>query len=160
MAIEPLTLRLASRADAPAIAALSRDRIERGLGWRWTAPRVLRSIGDRETNVAVAPQGDRLLGFGLMKYLDDEAHLLLLAVAADAVRGGVGAALVAWLERSARVAGVREVVLEARAGNAAARAFYGRLGYREVGLMPGYYQGVEDCVRIAKDLRRTPVAPG
>ena len=55
-------LRLATRADAPAIATLSRDRIEWGLGWRWTAARVLRSIGERSTNVVVAGDGERVLG--------------------------------------------------------------------------------------------------
>lgn len=154
------TLRLATRADAPGIAALSRDRIEHGLGWSWTAPRVLRSIRDRATNVVVAVDAGRLLGFGIMKYHDDEAHLLLLAVQARAGRRGIGSALVDWLEQSARIAGIGQVYLEARLTNGAARAFYARLGYREIQTLPGYYQGVEACVRLAKDLWLAPVAPG
>ena len=154
------TLRLATATDAPAIAALSRDRIEQGLGWRWTAPRVLRSIVDRETNGVVAADGSRVLGFGLMKYQDDEAHLLLLAVRAVAGRRGIGASLVTWLEQSARVAGIGQVYLEARLANGAARAFYARLGYREIQTLPGYYLGREACVRLAKDLWLTPVEPG
>ena len=59
-----LQLRLATRADAPGIAALSRDRIEQGLGWRWTTPRVLRSIADRGTNAVLAAEGERVFGFG------------------------------------------------------------------------------------------------
>ena len=78
--IDELILRLATRADAPAIASLSRDRIEQGLGWSWTAPRVMRSIRDHETNVLVARQGAASLGFGIMKYHDDEARLVLRAV--------------------------------------------------------------------------------
>jgi len=120
-----LTLRLAARDDALAIARLSRDRIEQGLGWSWTAPRVLRSILQAETNAVVALDGEQLLGFGIMKYGDDEAHLLLLAVHAECVRRGVGTALVDWLETSARVAGVGQVGLEARATNAGARSFTG-----------------------------------
>lgn len=154
------TLRLATAADAPAIAALSRDRIEHGLGWRWTAPRVRRSIFDCETNAVVAADGGHVLGFGLMKYQDDEAHLLLLAVQADAARRGIGAALVTWLERSARVAGIGQVVLETRLANDAARSFYARLGYREIQTLPGYYLGREACVRLAKDLWLAAVEPG
>ena len=112
--IHVLTLRLAGRADAPAIARLSRDRIEQGLGWSWTAPRVLRSILDAQTNVVVAREAAQMLGFGIMKYRDDDAHLLLLAVRSPSCRRGVGTALVAWLERSASVAGIGQVVLEAR----------------------------------------------
>ena len=92
------------------------------------------------------------LGFGIMKYADEEAHLLLLAVDPAHARRGLGAALVAWLEDSARVAGVGPVYVEARATNAAARAFYRRLGYGEIQRLPGYYGGVEASVRMAKDL--------
>lgn len=152
--------RLAVPNDVSAIAELSRDRIEHGLGWRWTAPRVLRSVGDAATNAVVAVDGRTLLGFGIMKYHDEEAHLLLLAVHADAGRRGIGSALVTWLERSALVAGVGQVYLEARLQNAAARSFYARLGYREIQTLPGYYQGREACIRLAKDLWLAPVAPG
>ena len=152
------TLRLASPADASGIAALSRDRIEHGLGWRWTAPRVLRSIVDAGTNVVVAHEAARRLGFGIMKYHDDEAHLLLLAVHVDAGRRGIGSALLRWLEQSARVAGVGQVYLEARLANGAARAFYAKHGYREIQTLPGYYQGREACVRLAKDLWLAPVS--
>jgi ribosomal protein S18 acetylase RimI-like enzyme len=150
--ISDLTLRLATGADAPGIARLSRDRIEQGLGWSWTAARVRRGIFDADTNVIVAQAAARMHGFGIMKYHDDEAHLLLLAVHPGSIRCGVGSALVAWLEAAARVAGIGQVALEARITNAAARAFYRRLGYREIQLLPGYYQGREACVRLAKDL--------
>ena len=157
--ISNLTLRLATLADAPAIARLSRDRIEHGLGWSWTTPRVLRSIRDLATNVVVAQDGDAMLGFGIMKYHDEESHLLLLAVDAAAGRRGVGSALVRWLEDAARVAGVGQVYLEARITNAAARAFYARLGYREIQVLAGYYQGREACVRLARDLWLESGAP-
>ncbi len=67
-------LRPATRGDAAAIATLSRDRIEQGLGWSWTAPRVLRSIADPASNVVVAGPAGQLTGFGIMKYRDDEAR--------------------------------------------------------------------------------------
>jgi ribosomal-protein-alanine N-acetyltransferase len=157
--INNLTLRLATREDAPAIARLSRDRIEQGLGWSWTAPRVLRSILDTSSNVVVAQDGARMLGFGIMKYHDEEAHLVLLAVHEKACRRGVGTALVAWLEKAALVAGVGQVYLEARLTNDEARAFYARLGYLEIQTLPGYYQGREACVRLARDLWLAPVGP-
>ena len=150
--ISDLTLRLARETDALRIAQMSRDQIERGLGWSWTTQRVLRSIFDAETNVVVAFAAGKLCGFAIMKYHDDEAHLLLLAVHPSARRQGIGGALVAWLEQAALTAGVGQVWLEARQGNAAARAFYRQLGYREIQVLPGYYQGREACVRIARDL--------
>lgn len=160
--IEHLALRLAAPADAAAIARLSRDRIESGLGWSWTEARVLKSIEQVATNVIVAqPRGaararQPVHGFGIMRYRDDEAHLLLLAVHPSACRRGAGTAIVEWLERSARVAGVGQVYLEARVSNAGARAFYAELGYHEIQTLPGYYQGREACVRLAKDLWLEP----
>jgi [ribosomal protein S18]-alanine N-acetyltransferase len=154
-------LRLALRADAPAIAELSRDRIEQGLEWSWTAPRVLRSIVDPSTNVVVAVEGGApLSGFGLMKYRDDEAHLLLLAVRASAGRGGIGRSLLAWLEKSAHVAGVARITLEARLDNVAALAFYAGAGYRQGVTLPGYYQGAASAVRMSKALRPAAVESG
>ncbi len=151
--MEALPIRLARAIDADAIALLSRDRIESGLGWSWTANRVRRAIADAQTNVIVVEDALDLRGFGLMRYGDDAAHLLLLAVHARHARRGIGSALLAWLERSARVAGVASIQLETRQGNAAARAFYAYHGYRETQIVPGYYQGREASVRFGKSLR-------
>lgn len=146
------TVRLAVPADALTIARMSRDQIERGLGWSWTPLRVQRSIADARTNVAVAEALGAVVGFGIMKYDDDEAHLLLLAVRPECLRRGIGAALVGWLEATARTAGIGQSYLEARASNTGALAFYRRLGYEEIQSVPGYYRGIEASRRMAKDL--------
>ena len=157
--ISAIHVRLATPGDALPIAEMSRDLIEHGLGWSWTEQRVLRSMADADTNVVVGLDGSNRAGFGLMKYRDDEAHLLLLAVDPRQVRRGIGSAVVAWLEAVARCAGLGQAYLEAREANAAARAFYARLGYRECQVVPGYYQGREASVRLAKDLWTGPIAP-
>ena len=143
---------LARPTDAFRIAAMSRDYIEHGLGWKWTAARVLKCIRDPATNVIVVREGAGLSGFAIMKYNDDEAHLLLFAVDSQRRRHGVGSALLSWLETTAVVAGIGVVYLEARVRNVAARNFYRRHGYTEVARVPKMYRGVEDGVRIAKDL--------
>ena len=147
-----LSMRLATLDDAAAIARMSRDLIEQGLGWSWTTPRVLRSVRDADTNVVLALEDQRVAGFAIMRYGDVEAHLLLLAVQPAAQRRGVGTALTRWVEGSALVAGIGQVYLEVRAGNAAARGFYERLGYVAVQALPGYYQARETAVRMARDL--------
>ena len=148
--IDASEIRLALPQDAVRIATMSRDYVEDGLGWGWTPARVLRSIRDRVTNVVVAECGD-LAGFGIMKYLDDDAHLLLFAVKPEYRRRGVGSGLVTWLESTATTAGIELIFLETRATNAAAREFYAARGYRELATLPRYY-GSEDAVRIGKDL--------
>jgi len=74
-------------------------------------------------------------------------------------RRGIGSALLQWLEKAARVAGIRQIQVEARVTNGAARSFYRRHGYREVALLPGYYSGREASVRLVKELRRPLNAP-
>jgi len=149
--IDASEIRLALPQDGVRIATMSRDYVEDGLGWGWTPARVLRSIRDRATNVVVAECGADLAGFGIMKYLDDDAHLLLFAVRPEYRRRGVGSGLVAWLESTATTAGIELIFLETRARNTAAREFYAARGYRELATLPRYY-GSEDAVRIGKDL--------
>ena len=149
--IDASEIRLALPQDAVRIATMSRDYVEHGLGWGWTPARVLRGIRDRATNVVVAECGADVAGFGIMKYLDDDAHLLLFAVKPEYRRRGVGSGLVTWLESTATTAGIELIFLETRATNTAAREFYAARGYRELATLPRYY-GSEDAVRIGKDL--------
>ena len=148
------TFRLARLCEAERIALMSRDLIEHGLTWRWTPHRVAASIRAPDVNVLVACKDQRLVGFAIMRYANDDAHLDLLAVAPRYQRAGVGRKLVAWLEECAVVAGIFSIALEVRAGNHVARNFYSKLGYQPVRELPRYYQGREAAVRMVRDLSR------
>lgn len=145
---------LATTADAGEIALMSRIDIEYGLTWGWTPQRVARAMSDRSTNVAVVRQDAHLLGFGIMRYDDVLAHLLLLDVRAPRRRTGIGGSLLAWLEEVAEVAGIAAVRVEARAHNAAALAFYRKHGYRALERVPALYDGVVAGIRLQKRLQR------
>ena len=149
----PVELRLATAGDVSDIAALSRDAIERGLPWRWTAERVRRCLRDAATNVVVSRDAERLRGFGIMRYGDEDAHLLLFAVHPACRRHGVGSAVLDWLEAVARTAGVQRVLLECRRDNEAARHFYNAQGYHERVIVRRMYEGIEDGIRLEKWLR-------
>jgi len=155
-----ITIRLAEARDAQAVALMSRDFIESGLGWKYDAPRVLKAIRDRETLAIVACEGSKpgnaapstspastvrhaLTGFAIMELGEERAHLVLLAVRPSHRRLGIGQRMLEWLLDSARVAGMASVHLELRAGNDAARRFYRAMGFYETVLVPGYYRGVE-----------------
>ena len=148
--ITDAAVHLAGRADATAIAELSRDEIEHGLGWSWTAARVERAIRDRDTNVAVVREQGALLAFGIMSYRDEQAHLLLFAVRRSHQRQGIGRVVLRWLEAVASSAGTERIQVECRRDNRAARNFYGEHGYHEQVISRGYYQGVEDAIRLEK----------
>lgn len=145
-------IQLACVSDAAPIATMSRDYIESGLLWSWVPPRVLRSIRDLDTNVAVVRDHGALIGFGIMQYGDESAHLALLAVHPGQRNRGLGSRLLAWLEKPARVAGIARIDVEARADNPLAIEFYRRQGYEQCRLVGGYYQGRIDAVRLRKSL--------
>ena len=160
-----ITIRLAEPRDAQAIALMSRDFIEAGLGWKYDAPRVLRAIRERDTLAAVACEGAKhakgtITGFAIMDFGDERAHLVLLAVRPSHRRMGVGQRLFEWLLESARTAGMASIHLELRAGNDAARRFYRSMGFYETVLVPGYYRGGEGRKEGALRMLRVLRAPG
>jgi ribosomal protein S18 acetylase RimI-like enzyme len=141
-------------ADARRISLLSRRLIEAGLNPSWPETRVVASIRHRDSMVLTArARYDELAGFAIMQFGDERAHLNLLAVAPHHRRRGVARRLVQWLEASALTAGTFGITLELRATNVAAQAFYCALGYREIGRVAGYYERVEDAIRMARDVR-------
>jgi ribosomal protein S18 acetylase RimI-like enzyme len=150
----------ARMADAPLIAAMSRRLVESGLTPSWPSERVARHICNAESVVLAAKRRGALLAFAIMQFGDTTAHLNLLAVEAGHQRRGLGRALLAWLEQTAVVAGTFLIELELRATNLGARCFYEQLGYRETGRVPGYYQRLEDAIRMARDLRVSEAASG
>ena len=88
-----------------------------------------------------------------MHFGDEDAHLNLLAVSPLQRHTGIGRRLVLWLERSAGFAGICAIHVEVRASNMSAQSFYRSLGYRPVGLWPGYYCGREAAVRMLRTQR-------
>jgi len=149
---EPLRLRAAHTSEAREIASISRQQVEYGLNWRWTPARVKRYIADPESMVLVASRGGVIQGFAIMKFADDAAHLLLLAVQPKTRREGVGTELLTWLEKSCDTAGILDVRLEVRASNDMAKQFYASLGYQLVDRMNAYYDNREAAVVMEKSL--------
>jgi ribosomal-protein-alanine N-acetyltransferase len=160
------TLALADPADAREIAEMSRDLVEQGLTWSWTPARVQHFITGDESSVIVARRerrsytgklpAPRIAAFAIMHYGDEVAHLNLLAVAPEHRRQGLGRQLMDWLTTTAIEAGVFRINLELRTHNGDARAFYERLGFDELGVVQGYYQGREAALRMSRRLGLIP----
>jgi [ribosomal protein S18]-alanine N-acetyltransferase len=146
-------IRLATAAEALAIADMSREYVEHGLGWSWTTARIAAAIADESTNVAVVPLSGGVAAFGIMHYGERSAHLALLAVHPMQRKRGIAARLVGWLEKCADTAGIERIRVEARADNPVAIAFYRKQGYAQTERLANYYRGVLDAVRLEKTLR-------
>ena len=89
--------------------------------------------------VLVAEAGGQIVGFCVSRYDDDLIWLSWFGVASQARGQGIGAALLAALERSRRAAGVHKIWCDARTDNHVSRAGLARAGYREIATLANHW---------------------
>ena len=94
--------------------------------------------------VAADARNGGLLGFLVAGIAAPEAELETIAVSAEAQRRGVGGLLLRALVEELRAERVTELILEVRASNRAALAFYQAQGFKETGRRPRYYADPEE----------------
>ncbi|MEC7814888.1 MAG: ribosomal protein S18-alanine N-acetyltransferase [Pseudomonadota bacterium] len=82
---------------------------------------------------------EALIGYAIVSYLVDEAHLLNICVHPHARRTGAGRHLLRHTMAQAVHDGMQCVILEVRASNEPAAALYLSEGFKEIGLRRGYY---------------------
>jgi [ribosomal protein S18]-alanine N-acetyltransferase len=120
-------IRIATESDLPAIADIQAQAPEAS---QWSPEQYL----TYDCRVAYTPQG-AIAGFLVSRTVAGETEVLNLAVHPQYRRQGIGRLLLAPLLES----GSSALYLEVRASNHTARAFYRRMGFREVGTRPRYY---------------------
>jgi [ribosomal protein S18]-alanine N-acetyltransferase len=160
MAALDVELGFAFPAEAERLAVLARDLIETGLGWGYRPQRIMELIRDIDTVTLVARERKRAVGFAVMRFGDERAHLILLAVLPAYQRRGIGRRMIEWLVESALVAGMASIHVELRASNRAAYALYRSVGFSETLRVPGYYRGRETALRMLRMLRAPGGSPG
>jgi ribosomal-protein-alanine N-acetyltransferase len=90
------------------------------------------------------------VGWALCRRIGDEAEVLRLGVTPSQRRRGWGQVLLQGILLRLAASGVRQVYLEVREGNAAARALYRRAGFVESGRRKAYYRHPpEDAVLLS-----------
>ncbi len=75
---------------------------------------------------------------------DDEVFVLhTLVVDPACAKGGIGRGFVAYYEELARELGCKVLRMDTNERNAVARKLYSSLGYREAGIVPTVFNGIE-----------------
>jgi ribosomal-protein-alanine acetyltransferase len=92
----------------------------------------------------VAELGGVVVGFAVGLVAADEAELESIAVDAQTQRQGVGRFLLERLTVLAQAEGAFRMLLEVRASNASALAFYQAQGWRQCGRRKRYYANPEE----------------
>ena len=94
-------------------------------------------------------EDDGVSGHIGVKLVDDEMHIMTIAVRPERWREGLARALIKAV--LAAQPSARRVYLEVRPSNLAARELYDSLGFVQTGVRPGYY-GDEDALLLTLDL--------
>jgi [ribosomal protein S18]-alanine N-acetyltransferase len=99
---------------------------------------------------AIAEESQEVAGFCLTAHQETRGYIITIDVLEKYRRRGVGAALLAEVERRLAVHGVKEIGLETATDNDSAVAFWQRHGYRTRGVWKGYYPGGRDAFAMTK----------
>jgi ribosomal-protein-alanine N-acetyltransferase len=101
----------------------------------------------------VARNDDRILGYGGIWVVLNEAHVTNVGVIPRYRGRGVGEALMRTLTEIAKSRGAKKMTLEVRKSNYIAQNLYSKLGFEPLGIRRGYYiDDKEDAVIMWKDL--------
>lgn len=127
----------------------------------WTAGVFAEELDAPRRALLVAEEEGVIVGYAVIMVVEEEAHLMNLAVSAGRRGGGVGRALARSAFERAAGLGAARVTLEVRPGNDAAIRLYESMGLRSVGRRPGYYLDTgEDAVIMWGDLPQPQVSGG
>jgi ribosomal-protein-alanine N-acetyltransferase len=95
----------------------------------------------------------RLIGYGGMWLIIDEAHVTNIAITGGFRGKKLGSRLMAELATRAYRLGAGRMTLEVRVSNIVAKRLYEKFGFKAVGLRPGYYSdNGEDAIIMWADL--------
>ena len=160
-------IRKAMEADIPAVAAIydklhtEEETGRAAIGWirgvyptEDTARQALKR-GD----LFVQEDGGRIVGAAIINQTQVDAYyggpwqyaaednevmvLHTLVIDPDTAGKGYGKAFVAFYENYAREKGCKVLRMDTNSRNARARAMYAKLGYREAGIVPCVFNGIE-----------------
>lgn len=128
----------------------------------WDAASIRSLLTRPGIDCLVARMGQReIMAFVLYQACIDEAEILAIGVRQDVQRKGIARALLLAATRNMDRSGVKRIVLEVAADNAAAIALYANLRFVEIGRRSAYYvqcrDEAVDALVLARDIRPTGI---
>ncbi len=136
--------------DANAVTAISEESPSAA---NWSKESYLKLAAENGALLLVIGTGGSISAFVIGRRVADQAEILNLVVKQAHRRKGLGRALMSAAVKEFELHSVKSVYLEVRQSNAAAIAFYERLGFAKSGLRKGYYRAPdESAVTMLKKL--------
>lgn len=146
-----VTIEPALRIDVPLIAQL--EKVAFSDPWSQAS---FESVMDESAAYVAVARGatERILGYVVAWFAADEGEIANLAVREPTRRQGIGASLLDAAVTEGRSRGARNIYLEVRESNEAARRLYASRGFEELGRRRGYYKKpVEDAIVLRLELK-------
>ena len=126
------------------------ERMSFTVPWTWKA--FADDLSNENACYTLLCEEDTVIGYCAFWQAEDVADITNVAVHPDYRRRGLGKKLLEEALRKADARGVRQMFLEVRVSNAAARALYAAFGFFEVGLREKYYaDNNEDALIMVKE---------
>lgn len=138
--VQPMTI-----ADLPDVQVI--ERVSFTTPWPANAYRQ-ELEANRLAHYLVARIGERIVAYGGIWLMVDEAHVTTFAVHPGYRRRGIGERLLLALLDLAIDRQAREATLEVRLSNLPARRLYEKYGFRPVGIRPRYYSDNQEDALI------------
>ena len=119
----------------------------------WSEQSFTSEMESADARVAVAVEGEELLGFAILHRMGYEAELFNIAVWPEKRGRGIGKALLDDVMNNARENDVESVFLEVRATNEPAKKMYEAAGFKVCGVRKNYYDDpVEDAILMEAEI--------
>jgi ribosomal-protein-alanine N-acetyltransferase len=128
--------------DLDAVMSIMTSAFSPSYGEAWSRSQCAGILPMSGVTLTIAESENGPAGFSLVRAVADEAELLLLAVAAEEQRRGIGRALLDQFVDAALGRGARKLHLEVRDGNSA-MGLYLTAGFVPAGRRRNYYHGPE-----------------
>jgi len=150
-----LRIRSMTEADLPSVQLIERV----SFATPWPAQAYRQELeANRLAHYLVALIDDRIVGYGGIWLMVDEAHVTTFAVHPGYRRRRIGERMLIALLDLAVDRHAREATLEVRLSNLPARRLYEKYGFRPVGIRPRYYSdNQEDALIMTTEPLATPV---
>ena len=144
--MEQILIRDMREQDIPAVAQIERT----SFSTPWSEISFLNEIRKPHSAARVAALNDKVVGYACIEFIEDEAHILNLAVHPDYRKAGIAASLVETVIEESRLNACAFLYLEVRASNYIAKSLYEGFGFEVIGVRKRYYVSPEEDAIIMR----------
>lgn len=147
--MDEVTVRLAYKEDIRGMYAIEKS----SFATPWSIDAFAENFFNNCSIYVLAEYEGRIIGFGGMQVILDEAHVMNVAVHGSKRRLGAATKMMELMFITAEKRGAKEMFLEVRSSNEPAKALYEKLGFKKLGVRKKYYSdNGEDAVIMKKKL--------